>query len=164
MKSSELNFCSLAKASSRSLGFTLLELIVSIAVFGIIAGIAAPSVSSMLNKFAVKDAGSGIADTFRIARTTAMTEGKNVKMVPKNNDWNDGWKLVLDDGTAVGTVIMDKSLDSQASITYSKMKDIVFKASGVVQDMGIFTVTGRSTLQTLTTTKLGSVLVTEQDI
>ena len=62
----------------REAGFSLVELMVVIAIIIIIAALAAPSVSTYMRRAKGKDAARGVANTFRYARDQAMSRGEVV--------------------------------------------------------------------------------------
>lgn len=85
-------------------GFTLTELMITLAIAGILAMIGAPAMGSLLSRFHEASAEASIADSLRRARTTAVTRNTRVVVCPsrdgrkcnKGEDWQQGW-LVADD-------------------------------------------------------------------
>jgi len=64
-----------------SAGFTLIELMVTIAVLAIIAGIAAPSISTQLANQRVKSTTSTIANALKEAKVESILRRQNVKVI-----------------------------------------------------------------------------------
>jgi type IV fimbrial biogenesis protein FimT len=62
---------------SDSRGFSLIELIVVIALIGIISLIAAPTLSTMLSNYRIKNAANELAAAIQLARTTAISRNAN---------------------------------------------------------------------------------------
>lgn len=96
------------RKTSENAGFTLLELLVAIAMLAILAAIAAPSFTSYMatnNVFSHKqDVNSAIVT----ARTEALNRNKTITVCPSSNaascsgSWSDGWIIFQDDGDGGG--------------------------------------------------------------
>ena len=77
-------------------GLTLTELLVTLTIFSIIIGVAAPSFSGVINSNRVNTATASIADVLRFARAEAMRRGSWVSVSPVNtipnvdNEWGEG--------------------------------------------------------------------------
>ena len=92
-------------------GFTLLELMVTIAIVGILISLAAPNFSDALARGAVRDVASEWQETFYFAQSEAMRLQNNVLLCASNDgesctggNFDNGW-IVLDQGS--GTVLRD---------------------------------------------------------
>lgn len=103
------------RASPRATGFTLLELMVVVAIFGIAAAIAVPSFLRYQENARLRSAARDVSDAFHFARSQAISTGNNHMVFlaagastdPCGNDIDDADGdpvpiLVLDDG-APGT-------------------------------------------------------------
>ena len=69
------------KLRMTSAGFTLIELMVTIAVLAIIVGIAAPSISTQLANQRVKSTTSTIANALKEAKVESILRRQNVKVI-----------------------------------------------------------------------------------
>ena len=80
----------------RARGLTLIELLVAVALLGLIAALGVPSLSGVLER----QQAMLLADRFAAARATAralaMTERRGVMIVPRGPDWRDGWQVCVD--------------------------------------------------------------------
>jgi type IV fimbrial biogenesis protein FimT len=89
-------------------GFSLIELMVSLAVLGILAALAAPSFSAMIKKYRVNAIREELVASIQTARTEAVRRGRPVVLIREidtticsetlatTDDWNCGWRMVVD--------------------------------------------------------------------
>ncbi|WP_320150428.1 GspH/FimT family pseudopilin [uncultured Tolumonas sp.] len=86
--------------SNSSQGFTLLELMVTIAMVLILAAIAVPGVSSMVQTNAVSSYANMISTSLMLAKSEASKRSAVVNFVPEIN-WSDGWNVEDSGGTVI---------------------------------------------------------------
>jgi type IV fimbrial biogenesis protein FimT len=86
-------------------GFTLIEVMVSLAILGILAALAAPSFSDSIKKYRVKAIKDDLIASMQMARTEAIRRGRAVGLIRENAatdctvngaSWNCGWRIVVD--------------------------------------------------------------------
>ena len=78
-------------------GFTLVELMVTLAVAAIILAIAAPSFSQMIRDHRLITTANDFMGTMQLARSEAIRRGVQVTMLPvTNGDWSSGWNVFTD--------------------------------------------------------------------
>jgi len=87
------------KLRTTSSGFTLIELMVTIAVLAIIVGIAAPNISSQLANQRVKSTAATFTSALKEARTESVIRRQEVTLSYKNNEKNVG-VIEIKDGTS----------------------------------------------------------------
>ena len=101
-------------------GFTLVELMVTLAVAAIALGIAIPSFNQTMRNNSSSALGSELAGALNYARSEAVKRAKRVSICASNdgatclaaNNWKEGWLVFIDDAAAdstaavtVGTVL-----------------------------------------------------------
>lgn len=77
-------------------GVTLIELLVAIALLGLIAALGAPNLSSMLERQRAMLLADRFAATLATARAVALAKRQPVMIVPRAQGWRDGWQLCVD--------------------------------------------------------------------
>lgn len=84
---------------NRRSGFTLLELLVTIAVVAIVASLAVPSFQNMIATQRVRSAGNDLLVAFNFARSEAVKRNTTVRVEPGvgsgDDDWNNGWEIYV---------------------------------------------------------------------
>jgi type IV fimbrial biogenesis protein FimT len=88
------------KARDRSAyprGFTLVELMVVVAVVAVLLGMAAPNLGSFQRSSELRATSASFLAALQTARTEAVKRGVNVYMVPATaDDWSTGWVVFAD--------------------------------------------------------------------
>jgi len=77
-------------------GFTLIELLLGLIVSGILAHLATPSFTSLLESQQRQSAAQSLTNGFHFARTEAITRNRAVVIHALDDDWSRGWRVVLD--------------------------------------------------------------------
>lgn len=85
----------------RDQGFTLIELVITIAIMAIIAAMAAPSMQKQIRQAKTKDAANIIEAALKDAKSQALIRQKNIKVVLTDTSTKKNLKLfyVGDDTT-----------------------------------------------------------------
>lgn len=86
----------------QSRGFTLLELLVVIAVAGILASLALPSFREYMGMQRIRAAAFDVSAGILAARSEAIKRNASVTMVQAGGDWKNGWTIVSA-GNTLGT-------------------------------------------------------------
>jgi type IV fimbrial biogenesis protein FimT len=86
-------------------GFTIIELMVAVALLGILASLAAPSFTEMFRRFRVDTAREEFMASVNLARGEAIRQGLPVVLrrttgcgtvLADNQDWSCGWQVFAD--------------------------------------------------------------------
>jgi type IV fimbrial biogenesis protein FimT len=89
--------------TSRSHGFTLIEMLVTLGVFAILLMIAIPSMRPFLQSQGVKNASMDISSTVALARSEAIKRNATVDVTANSaTDWSQGW--VVSQTTPASTI------------------------------------------------------------
>lgn len=91
-------------------GLTLVEMMVVIGVFGLLAAISAPSFFSYLRSNRLETSVNRLAADLQMARSTAISNGRVIQFVAAGN----GYRIT---DTTTGTVLVDRALESGVALT-----------------------------------------------
>lgn len=80
-------------------GFTVIELIVVVAIIGIFASLAAPSMADLLASTAVRGAATDFYTSLAVARSEAIKRRTNAIVAPVGATWNTGWTVKVSGNT-----------------------------------------------------------------
>ncbi|KRB67837.1 GspH/FimT family pseudopilin [Noviherbaspirillum sp. Root189] len=98
------------KAQTQS-GFTLPELLVTVAITGVLLGIAVPSFSEFIKGMAVRSASFDLYSALTLARSEAIKRNREVVLTPATDGWKNGWTVTV---TVSGTTTV---LSKQAALS-----------------------------------------------
>ena len=108
---------------SRQRGFTILELLITVALLGILMAVAVPSFLSALQNNRMTAHANDLVTAFKLARSEALKRkvpisicaaDTSVETPTCGSDWTDGWMVIIDSAGAGG-----------ASATYASADDIL---------------------------------------
>ena len=74
-------------------GFTLVELLLVVAILAILAGVGMPYLGNFIANHRVKSASFDIFSTLVYARSEAITRNNSVTVTPVGGNWANGWTV-----------------------------------------------------------------------
>ena len=100
---------------NRSAGFTLIELVITIAIAAVLAALAAPNFVQYHRNSELTSLTNSLLAAVNAAKGEAMKTGKNAFVIPKGTGWNSGWIVYVDtdrdnsytDGTDIAVQAQD---------------------------------------------------------
>jgi len=110
--------------NSRMLGFTLMEMVITIAILAILVSLAAPGFQSLILSQRVKNASFDVFSSITYARSEAVTRNAPVTITPTTaGNWANGWSITAADGTVLKTenALPNITLTGPASVSYNGM-------------------------------------------
>lgn len=118
---------------TRNKGFTLVELMVTVAIAAILLGIAMPAFQSTARNNAVRATTTDLISSINLARQQSMSMRTQVALSPAGGGWSNGWELTFDDSSAGEDAVFTPRRN--VSIT-SSSTDLVFRPRGGLESGG----------------------------
>ncbi len=89
--------------SQRSRGFTAIELLVTIAILAVLAAIAAPSFTPLIERWRVRQVAEDLQSTLYFARSEAIKRSGGIT-IDASTGWDQGWKVTYTQGNNTTTL------------------------------------------------------------
>ena len=116
----------------RVAGFTVVEMLVVVAIFGIMAMIAAPSFSSLMASKRAESTATDLYVALVAARSEATKRNANATLAQKTGGWQVGWQVsVVDPSDASKTLTLDDHSVTNG-LAVSGPDNVVYQSSGRV--------------------------------
>jgi type IV fimbrial biogenesis protein FimT len=81
------------RSRRRLAGFTVAEMLVVVAIMGILAAIATPYMGDMIRRQRIKTAAFDVFSSLAFARSEAIKRNTSVTITPTGGNWNEGWQI-----------------------------------------------------------------------
>ena len=131
-----------ATSSSLSAGFTLIELMVALAVAGVLLGVGVPSFRDGLLSNRAKAVATDIHLGFLMARSESLKRSANIDIVASGGNWTNGWTVEVQ---ATNEVLRGNDASNGVSIACGTSPS---SASGACASTITFGRNGRPTVYT----------------
>jgi prepilin-type N-terminal cleavage/methylation domain-containing protein len=125
-----------------SKGFTLVELLVCLAVLGVMAAFAIPSWQRLQERSRVEATRDQLMNDLQTARVRALQRGETLQLArlrdctwgtSNNNDWSCGWQLVV---KANQTVLQASQVQTPLQVTFAKSDPLDISQRGDLGTVG----------------------------
>jgi len=124
----------------RAKGFSLIELLVTVSLVGILAAIAVPNFSSMMQKSRADSEVSDLQRALNFARLEAINRGVNMKILPTTGSaWTTELSVVLSSNSEIIRVVAPLSsgatlttTNNVAALEFNNLGGLASPASAVV--------------------------------
>jgi type IV fimbrial biogenesis protein FimT len=150
--------CRTAPPPRRTQGFSLIELMITIAIAGVLAAVAAPSMQKMFKTNRVQTEASSFVGDLMLARTEAIKRGQNMSVCVStdgatclsSNTWHKGWMVFSDStGACSGAASTSPAVKVRKAFTgtdtfaasLSSASCVTFNREGFTSNLGTASVT-----------------------
>jgi len=134
---SELINCNLRREArpgrARLGGFTVIEMLTVVSIFGILAATAAPSFSSLIASKRADSAATDLYVALVESRSEATKRNASATLAPKSGGWQYGWQMsVVDPNDSANTLTLGDH-PTTSNVTLTGPDNVVYQSSGRVQ-------------------------------
>ena len=128
-------------------GFTLVELLITVTIVGVLATIAAPAMHRMVLAQDIRTATSDLQTAFYFARSEAIKRASNVNVTPATSggstDWKNGWTVQV---AGAGGAVLQQHDTLPAELSAMPGSTITYRSDGrVTSTPGVLTITTSDT-------------------
>lgn len=108
-------------------GFTLIEMMVTIAILAILVGMAAPSFRAMSASQRIKTVAFDLHADLTFARSEAIKRNANVTVTPNASGWTSGWQI---SATGVADALRTRELAASSVSLTASAASVTFNRAG----------------------------------
>lgn len=126
--------------SQRQGGFTLPELIITVAVLAVLSALAAPSFTALVASQRLKSATSDVFTSLTRARSEAIKRNREVIVAPltAGTSWQGGWRVQNPNPTYASTPLEQHG--ALANATISGPTSVTFRVDGRIRGAAAFNI------------------------
>ena len=114
---------------ARNAGFTTLELMIAVAILGILTAIALPAMAEMVANQRLRSTSSELFTSLVRARSQAIKNATDVALIPVNASWDNGWTIPHPNPTYVNYPLEKHAALRNMTIATSA-EDVTYRANG----------------------------------
>lgn len=118
-------------------GFTLIETMIVVVVVGILAAVAAPSMTDMFRTMRLSSAASALQVSLNLARSEAIKRGSDARVTVAANGaagaWTNGWTVFADNTTTANNALAptaDNATVTRLEVVAAPTGPLTFSQSG----------------------------------
>ena len=118
-------------------GFTLIETMIVVLVVGILAAVAAPSMTEMYRTMRLSSASSALQVSLNLARSEAIKRGSDARVTVAANGtagaWTNGWTVFVDNTTTANSAVgptADDATVTRLEVVAAPTGPMTFSQSG----------------------------------
>ena len=116
----------------RSLGFTLVELMVTVSIAAVLAALAVPSFQQLIASQRMRSASMDMVSDLVLARSEALKRGATVQVMPAGAGWVGGWTVRLQNLSTLS----ERSTIGRGILVSSTAASVSFDMNGRVVNDG----------------------------
>ena len=143
-------------------GFTVIDLLIGVAIVAILAMVAVPTLQPLVTRYRLNGAARQVMGDLMRARMQAVSQGRAVRVVfPEGTSYQ-----ICDDANADGTVDIGEGAGTTRAlatqypgVTLSATSDPVFSTKGIAAGQSLITLTNAQGTRTLTVYRTGHVKI-----
>lgn len=115
------------RAQRSERGVTLVELMIALAVLGVLAAAGVPAMRDLLVAGRTRSAASDLFESMLFARSEAIKRNAEVRVVPSGSGWTGGWTVQI---ASSSTVLRSREAVTSITIDATASGSVCYKLDG----------------------------------